>query len=44
MILSSPEYNKQEALKKQKHLLVLKKERLERIINTIERIEKGDQL
>lgn len=43
MILSSPEYNKQEALKKQKHLLVLKKERLERIINTIERIEKGEK-
>lgn len=42
-ILSSPDYNKHEALKKQKYLLVLKKERLERIINTIERIEKGEQ-
>ena len=42
-ILSSPDYNKHEALKRQKYLLVLKKERLERIINTIERIEKGEQ-
>ena len=31
-ILSSPNYDKNKALKEQKHLLMLKKERLERLI------------
>ena len=32
MILSSPDYDKQNALAEQKHLLTLKKERLERVM------------
>ncbi len=34
-ILSSPNYDKNKALKEQKHLLTLKKERLERLISAI---------
>ena len=41
-ILSSPKYDKQKALNQQKHLLILKKERLERIINAIEHAEEGE--
>ncbi len=41
-IIYSPGYNKQEALKGQKELLVLKKECLERIINALENAEKGE--
>lgn len=40
-ILSSPDYNKSEALKQQKQLLILKKERLERLISAIDGAEKG---
>ena len=42
MILSSPEYDKQNALKEQKHLLTLKKERLERIISALDSAMKGE--
>ena len=42
MILSSPDYDKQNALKEQKHLLTLKKERLERIISALDRAMKGE--
>ena len=42
-ILSSPDYNKHEAVKKQKHLLTLKKQRLEKIISALETLEnKGE--
>ncbi len=40
-ILSSPDYDKTKALKEQKHLLKLKKERLERLISAIDDAEKG---
>ncbi len=43
-ILSSPDYNKKEALKGQKQLLLLKKERIERIIKSIEDAEKGEEI
>lgn len=43
-MLSSPNYNKQEALRGQKELLRLKKERLERIIAAIECTEKGETI
>ncbi len=43
-ILSSPNYNKQEALGGQKQLLILKKKRLEKIIAAIESAEKGEKL
>ena len=43
-ILASPNYDKEEALKEQKRLLILKKERLERIIEALEQHEKGEQL
>ena len=42
MILSSPDYDKQNALKEQKHLLTLKKERLERIILSLDSAMKGE--
>jgi DNA-binding transcriptional MerR regulator len=35
-IISSPNYNKNKALKEQKYLLTLKKERLERLISAID--------
>ena len=43
-ILASPNYDKEQALKEQKRLLILKKERLERIIEALEQHEKGENL
>ncbi len=43
-ILSSPDYDKQTALKEQKHLLTLKKERLERLITALDGALKGEAL
>ena len=43
-ILSSPDYDKKEAFRKQKKLLTLKKERLERLIAAIDATEKGTTL
>ena len=43
-ILSSPYYDKTKALKTQKNLLILKKERLERLISAIDRAEKGENI
>ncbi len=43
-IISSPNYSKNEALRAQKKLLILKKERLERIIGAIESAEKGERV
>ena len=40
-ILSSPNYDKQKALAEQRKLLILKKERLERIIDALDGAEKG---
>lgn len=40
-ILSSPDYDKQKALKEQRKLLILKKERLQRIIDSLDSAEKG---
>ncbi|MBQ3137314.1 MAG: MerR family transcriptional regulator [Clostridia bacterium] len=40
-ILSSPDYNKKQALTEQKKLLIMKKERLERLISSIDSAEKG---
>ncbi len=40
-ILSSPDYDKKQALKEQKKLLIIKKERLERLISSIDSAEKG---
>ena len=40
-ILSSPDYDKQKALAEQRKLLILKKERLERIIAALDSAEKG---
>ncbi|MGN0470243.1 MAG: MerR family transcriptional regulator [Acutalibacteraceae bacterium] len=42
MILSSPDYDKQTALKEQKNLLILKKERLERLISALDSAMKGE--
>lgn len=42
MILSSPEYDKRNALKEQKHLLTLKKERVERLILALDSAMKGE--
>ena len=42
MILSSPDYDKQNALKEQKRLLMLKKERLERLILALDGAMKGE--
>ena len=41
-ILSAPNYDKNKALKEQKHLLSLKKERLERLISAIDDAMKGE--
>lgn len=41
-ILSSPQYNKDKALQEQKRLLILKKERLERLISAIDSAQKGE--
>ena len=43
-ILSSPGYDKSKALQKQRQLLILKKERLERLINALESAEKGEDI
>ena len=43
-MLSSPNYDKAKALKEQKRLLELKKERLERLIAAIEDAEKGENV
>ena len=43
-ILSSPNYEKERALKEQKNLLIIKKERLERLISAIDRAEKGENI
>jgi len=40
-ILSSPDYDKEKALAEQRKLLILKKERLERIIDALDGAEKG---
>ena len=41
-ILSSPDYDKEKALQEQKTLLILKKERLERLISAIDGATKGE--
>ena len=43
-ILSSPNYDKNKALNEQKHLLTLKKERLERLISAIDGAMKGENV
>ena len=43
-ILSSPDYDKTKALEEQKHLLTLKKERLERLISAVDGAMKGEQV
>lgn len=43
-ILSSPDYDKQTALKEQKRLLTLKKERLERLISALDSALKGEKI
>ena len=43
-ILSSPNYDKNKALKEQKHLLTLKKERLERLISAIDGAVNGESV
>ena len=43
-ILSSPNYNKSKALHQQKHLLTLKKERLERLILAVDDAMKGENV
>ena len=43
-ILSSPNYNKRKALKEQKKLLMLKKERLERLISAIDGAVEGENI
>ena len=43
-ILASPNYDKNKALKEQKHLLTLKKERLERLISAIDGAVKGENV
>ncbi|MBR3808705.1 MAG: MerR family transcriptional regulator [Clostridia bacterium] len=43
-ILSSPNYDKEKALAEQKKLLLIKKERLERLISAIDRAKKGENV
>ncbi len=43
-IVSSPDYDKQNALKEQKHLMLMKKERLERLIKALDGAMKGEKL
>ncbi len=43
-ILSSPDYNKEKAMEEQKRLLLLKKERLERIIEALDVYQKGENV
>ena len=44
LILSSPDYDKENALKEQKNLLILKKQRLERLISALDNAMKGENL
>lgn len=44
IILNSPQYDKEIALSRQKHLLVLKKERIERLISALDNAMKGENL
>ena len=41
-ILSSPDYDKAAAIRRQKELLTLKKERLERLISALDEVDKGE--
>ena len=41
-ILSSPDYNKKEAFRRQKELLLMKKSRLDRLIEALDKAEKGE--
>ena len=43
-ILSSPHYDKNEALRKQKEMLILKKERLERLISAVDGAMNGENI
>ncbi len=43
-ILSSPDYNKQEVIREQKHLLTLKKQRLENIISALDTLEQKGEI
>lgn len=43
-IISSPDYDKHNALEAQKHLMLLKKERLERLITALDSAMKGEKL
>ena len=43
-ILSSPEYDKRQALARQRNLLIAKKEHLEQLIRAIDSLEKGDDI
>lgn len=43
-ILSAPDYDKDKALREQKNLLILKKERLERLISAIDGAVKGENV
>lgn len=43
-ILSSPDYNKNEVIKKQKYLLTLKKQRLEKIISALDTLEQKGEI
>ena len=43
-ILSSPDYNREQALNEQKKLLILKKERLERLISAIDGAMQGENV
>ena len=44
IILSSPNYNKEKAMEEQKKLLLLKKQRLERIIEALDAYQKGENV
>ena len=44
IILSAPDYDKEKALNEQKKLLILKKERLERLISAIDSAKKGENI
>ena len=43
-ILTSPNYDKNEALKEQKEMLIIKKERLERLISAIDSAKEGENV
>ena len=43
-VLSSPDYDKEKALDEQKKLLILKKERLEKLISAIDSAKKGENI